>query len=255
MLGVWALAGANSASMGSAQACEVSLGLSATPPLSSVYNQKASGIVAEVTILALRRIGCRAKPRQLPYPRLYHWINGGLLDVAAPVRRTSQRAALAHYSPPIITEYTVVMVPRGKAFPFEAPDDLMEKSIGAQMGVQYPALSWTDVSLHWARTYDVNILRVARRRLDGVLVGSLSGQRIANELELDDIVEILPNALGAVSLRAALSTENFSESMRAKFDSAIRDILAGAAWTAILKRNGVKDHPEKWPLVRARAAP
>lgn len=253
-LGLGVLAITMTAAVATAQACEVSLGIPGNPPLSSLEQNKIKGVIAEVTVLALKQMGCRVKPRQLPYPRMYHWVHGGKIDVATSVRRTPKRAALAHYSPPIITEYTIVMVPKDQPFPLETPDDLKDKFIGALLGYQYPALTNLEVTLQRSRNDTVNILRVARKRLDGALVGSITGERMARELELADRVEFLPKALGAVPLGTALSTEAFSTSMRAAFDAEVLKIQASKRWIAILDANKVSSRRTVWPIVRRRPA-
>lgn len=152
-----------------ARACTVSLGIPGNPPFSSIENGQVTGVVAEVTVLALRNMGCRVQPRALPYARMYKWVHGGKLDVATAVRKTPERAALAHYSAPIISEYQLIMVPKDGLFPLRTLGDLAGMDIGGQLGT---ALSTHAFSRKRRTRFDAEISSLMTGRLWGHILAA-----------------------------------------------------------------------------------
>ncbi|MBT5047306.1 MAG: transporter substrate-binding domain-containing protein [Rhodospirillaceae bacterium] len=238
-----------------ARACTVSLGIPGNPPFSSIENGQVTGVVAEITVLALRNMGCRVQPRELPYARMYNWVHGGKLDVATAVRKTPERAALAHYSEPIISEYQLIMVPKDGLFPLRTLEDLAGMDIGGQLGFLYPQIQNGKVNLLRARNFEINVNRVARKRLDGAVIGSIAGPHIADRMVLSNRVAYLPRALDVVQLGTALSTQAFSQKMRTRFDAEIRSLMTGRLWGQILATNKVPVQRKIWPLLEATRQP
>ena len=144
------------------------------------------------------------------------------------------------------------MVPQGREFRLQTLRDLEKRGIGGQLGFRYPALRGLDVNILRARSYKVNIQRVASGRIDGALIGSITGPYTVAKLRLNNHVTFLPNAIDVVHLGSALSTQAFSKSMRKKFDSEIARILAGKRWKKIRKANNVLQHQKDWPLIKPR---
>lgn len=238
-----------------ARTCTVSLGIPGNPAFSTIKDGQVTGAIAEITVLALRHMGCQVKPRLLPYARMYKWIHGGKLDVATAVRKTPERAALAHYGTPIISEYRLIMVPRNGRFGLRTLTDLHDKQIGAQIGFHYPQLAAGQATLLRARNFEININRVARRRLDGIAIGSITGPHMADKLALSDSVDYLPTALDTIHLGSALSTHSFSKAMRTQFDGEIRTLLNTRLWRDILAANNIPVRRKAWPLIGERGGP
>lgn len=238
-----------------AQACAVSLGIPGNEPFSTIKDGQVTGVIAEVTVLALRNMGCQVKPRSFPYARMYRWIHGGKLDVATAVRKTPERAGLAHYSPSIISEFRLIMVPKDTQFTLRSLKDLDGKDIGGQIGFHYPQLKSGQVTLLRARNFEINVNRVAKRRLDGTVIGSITGPHMADSLDLADRVAYLSNALNIVHLGSALNTRSFSLAMRTRFDAEIRAIIKTRLWHDILAANNVPALRKTWPLLDEQARP
>ena len=171
--------------------------------------------------------------------------------MATSVLKTEKRATLAHYSPPIITEFTVVMVPKGLAFSLNKPADLKGKRIGGQLGFRYPPLDGSGVRLIRELSYEVNIRKVAERRIDGILIGSITGPYIAERLGLADQVEFLTKALGKVDLGVALSLTLFNEERLRRFNRELAKLGRSTRWNEILHDNGVSALVRPWPLIKS----
>ena len=227
----------------------LSLGIPGNAPFTGLTGTRVTGVIAETTIAALEAMGWRVAPRRLPFKRMYKWVHTGRLDVALSVLRTPERAELAHYSAPIVTEYTVIMVPKGRTFPLRRVTDLEGRKIGGQLGFQYPQIDGTGVKLILEKDYDTNIRKIAEGKLDGALIGSITGPFLVQRLGLSDQIEFLLSALGAGPLGAAFSKSALTNDQLAEFDAAIEDILAGPRWHEILFANGTGDLVKEWPIV------
>ncbi len=227
----------------------LSLGIPGNAPFTGLHSGRVTGVIAEVTVIALEAMGRSVLPQRLPFKRMYKGVHTGRLDVAVSVLRTPKRAELSHYSAPIVTEYTLIMVPKGRTFPLRRVTDLQGKKIGGQLGFQYPQLDGTRVELIREKDYETNIRRVAAGKLDGALIGSITGPFLVKRFGLSEEIAFLPTAIGAVPLSAAFSKSVFTDVDLAGFNAAIRDILASPKWHEILSANGVETLVKEWPVV------
>ncbi len=230
-------------------ACSVSVGIPGNAPFTGMDGPRVTGAIAQAAVEVLRRLDCAAEPRELPFPRMYSWVHDGRLAVATSVLKTPDRARQAHYTRPVMTEYTVVMVPRGGSFPLDQVADLQGRRIGGRLGFKYPPLDGLDVDLQLERSYEINIRKVANGRLDGVLIGSITGPYLAEQLGLAGQVEFLPNAIGKVDLGLALSREWFTADQRSRLDDEIASLQQSSRWREILSGNDISALVRAWPVV------
>lgn len=228
----------------------LSLGIPGNAPFTGLEGTRISGVIAEATVRALATMGHTVTPRPLPFKRMYQWIHTGHLDVAVSVLSTPERRSLAHYSAPIVTEYTLLMVPRGGAFPFQRLADLQAKKIGGQLGFSYPQLDTLGIELIRENDYVTNLRKLVAGKIDGILIGSITGPFLAKRLGLLERLEILPQAIEAVPLGAALSKTTFTEADLEGFNLAVKALQASPIWQQILAANGVAELMQVWPVVR-----
>ncbi len=233
-------------------ACDATVGIPGNAPLTGLANGKVTGVIAEITVLALNAIGCRVTARKVPFARMYQWVHDGKLDVATSVLDTPERTGKAWYSAPIVTEYTLVMVPKGQGFTMKSVADLAGRTIGGQIGFYYPQLNGIELNLVRARKYDVNIRKLVAGRIDGTLIGSITGPYLAKKMGLDDRVEFQPQALGSVGLGSAFSHKFFSKAQFARFNTALGDIMGSSEWQKILVANGIAEYLRPWQFASAR---
>ncbi|MGE3537408.1 MAG: substrate-binding periplasmic protein [Candidatus Tectimicrobiota bacterium] len=226
----------------------LSLGIPGNTPFTGLDGTQVTGVIAEATVSALSTMGYTVAPRLLPFKRMYQWVHTGQLDVAVSVLATPERMAQAHYSLPIVTEYTLVMVPKGRAFPLTHVADLHGKKLGGQLGFLYPQLAGIVVELLLEKDYETNLQKIALGKLDGVLIGSITGPFLARRLGLLDSLEPLPTAIGEVPLGAAFSKSVFSPEALMAFNAAIARLHASVAWQKILAANGVAELVKPWPI-------
>jgi ABC-type amino acid transport substrate-binding protein len=232
-----------------AGACTVSMGVPENPPFAAIEEGQVTGVVAEVTVLALRNMGCHIQPRRLPFARMYKWLHGGKLDVATAVRSSPDRAALAHYSVPIFSEYQLIMIPKNGSFTIQTLNDLEGKDIGGQLGFHYPRLMDGVANLMRARSFEININRLMRQRIDGTIIGSVTGPHMARRMGITELVAYLPKAVDITHLSSAIGKQALNHAMRHQFDKEIRTITKSRLWKEILAANNVPSRPRTWPLI------
>ncbi|NNE84054.1 MAG: transporter substrate-binding domain-containing protein [Alphaproteobacteria bacterium] len=230
-------------------ACDVVMGIPGNAPFTGLQGLRVTGVIGEAAVEVLQTVDCDVEPRQLPFPRMYKWVHDSRIGVATSVLKTPDRALLAHYTQPIVTEYTVVMVPKDRAFTLNSVADLEGKLIGGRLGFKYPPIEGTNIELVRERSYAINIQKVADRRLDGALIGSITGPYIAEQLGLSDQIEFLPKALGKVELGLALSHTSFSDEQSRRLDTEITNLLQSPRWHKILDRNGIRQLVRPWPVI------
>lgn len=230
-------------------AASLSLGIPGNAPLTSLEGGRVAGVIAEATVRVLQTMGHTVAPRPLPFKRMYQWLHSGQLDVAVSVLATPERTALAHYSMPIVTEYTIVMVPKGQAFPLRRLTDLQGKRLGGQLGFVYPRLDRLELELLRESDYTTNLQKLAAGKLDGALLGSITGPFLVRRLGLQDKLETLSHAIEAVPLGAALNKAVFTAADLAVFNAALQALHNSPEWRTILSTNGVADLFHAWPVL------
>ena len=91
---LWALAG-----LPAAAECVMSVRMAEDPPyLTSLEDGRPGGVNADVAREALRRMGCRAEFRMLPFPRSLRDLQDGVLDIVPDLFRTPEREIYALFS-------------------------------------------------------------------------------------------------------------------------------------------------------------
>ena len=171
---------------------------------------------------------------------MYSRVHRGKVDVATSVFATPKRRGLAHYSAPVIGEYNVIMVLKGKAFEFEKMSDLTGFRLAGRFGFRYPPVDKAGIGMLRAKTREKNVKRIVSGQLDGATIGSIIGPYIAKELGVESKVEFLSYAINSVPLEAALNMKKFSADDLKAFNAAVAKIRAGGDWARILKENGIE---------------
>lgn len=113
---------------------KVSLAILGNASFIGLKDSEISGVTAQVSELALSQIGYQVTPSKIIFPKMYSRVHRGKVDVATPVFATPKRRGLAHYSTPVIGEYNVIMVLKGKVFKFETMSDLTGLRLAGRLG-------------------------------------------------------------------------------------------------------------------------
>lgn len=218
-------------------------------PFTGLKGGEITGVIAQVSELALSRIGYQVEPSKIIFPKMYNRVHRGKVDVATSVFATPKRRTRAHYSAPVIVEYNVIMVPKGKTFKFEKMSDLNGRRLAGRFGFRYPPIDKAGIKLLRAKTHEKNVKRIATGLLDGAIIGSITGAHMAKALGLEDKVEFLNYAINPVPLGAALNMKKFTADDLKAFNAAVAKIRASGDWTRILSANGIEKLVRDWPIL------
>jgi len=235
-----------------AAAKEVKAGIISDNPLATVDAPSGtiSGVIGETVDMVLRRSGYRPEYQALPATRAYMMVENGDVDLILTAFKTPERTAAARYSAPIMTEFTILAVPKGKGFALHSLAGLKGKTIGGRGGFLYPTLDRSEgVVIERNVSTEANLRKLLAGRLDAVVVGSISGTFELRQLGLVDKIEFLPVAIDPLPLGVAFSTRSFSAADVAAFDKDVAALQTTPQWAAILKRHGAEGLARPWPLV------
>ncbi|MDX2104473.1 MAG: transporter substrate-binding domain-containing protein [Alphaproteobacteria bacterium] len=209
-------------------------------PVAVLEGGRLSGVLAEVADTALRQAGFQPSYVAMPFGRIYPLLAARQIDGALSVFGTPERQRTAWYSTPIVTEYSVLIVPKGRSFPFSRAADAAGKVIGTQTGFAYPGFDGTPGVIFQPTPERANNLRlVALGRVDAAITGSITGLFQARELDLMDRIDVLPVAVSAITLSIALNNERFSEADMARVNEALGQLLASRQFEAASAAAGV----------------
>lgn len=228
----------------------VTIGVPTNPPLSMTADGKAQGILYDLTVKALEKMGYTVASRDLPFARLYQDIHSGAVDVAISVLKTPERATQAHYSEPVVTEYNVVAVKKGNAFTLDTTDNLAGRRIGTRNGFKYPLIDGRgDLTLDPGNDHLVNVRKLVANRLDGMIIGSITGVVQLQDNQFGDQIDILPNSLGAVPLGTALSAKRFTPDDLERFNATLRALRADPVFAEIVAKYRAGDLMKDYSIV------
>jgi polar amino acid transport system substrate-binding protein len=226
----------------------LTVSVSNNAPLATLSDGQLHGVLAQAAAYVLADMGYNLKPKVMPFNRTYSLLHKGDIDVALSVLATPERLALANYSAPIVIEYGVILVARNKGFSLQRIADLEGRKIGAKLGFKYPDVEASGIELIPAKDDQTNIRKLLSGRLDGVILGSLTGPHLIEQLGLDAEVDYLPLAVSKVPLGIGVSLKRWSAADMQHFNRGIKALKASPEWSKIMSENGILKNDLNWPV-------
>lgn len=234
---------------GLAEPLEVAVPVPGVVPFAFLEKGEPKGLIGEVTRMAFKNMGVEVRFSEMPFARMYKSLEDGALAGGVSALRTPDREKTMFFSKPIMVEYNVILVKKGKAWAAKTTADLAGKRIGSRIGFKYPLIDGVSgVSLEPVDTHETNFKKLAGGRIDGLIIGSITGVVEATTKGFMKDFEVLPIAFGKVPLGTAFSRKKFSEKQVEQFDAEVEKIKAGQDWAAIVARNEVSDLMKEWPV-------
>ena len=117
------------------------------------------------------------------------------------------------------------------------------------MGFKYPSFDRINISLLREKDYATNLRKLGAGRLDGILIGSVTGRYLVQKKGLSDKIDFLPKSVGKVGLGIALAKTRFEKEDIDKFNETIQSLENSDEWGRVLKSNGAENLVGDWPLV------
>lgn len=137
---------------------------------------EAKGIVVDISKHCLNQMQVPYQIQLLPWKRAYTMAErseGGVIGLSI----SDERLALFDFSEPIFTEHIVLVVQKGREFPYQNITDLKDKLIGATIGTSYGSAYDQAVANGALTIVGFNDTRsglgmLQRDRIDAILLGS-----------------------------------------------------------------------------------
>lgn len=137
---------------------------------------EAKGIVVDISKHCLNQMRVPHQIQLLPWKRAYTMAErseGGVIGLSI----SDERLALFDFSEPIFTEHIVLVVHKGREFPYKNITDLKDKLIGATIGTSYGTAYDEAVANGTLTMVGFNDTRsglgmLQRERIDAILLGS-----------------------------------------------------------------------------------
>lgn len=212
----------------------------------------ARGILAEAAVAVLESMGHDVRLQPMPFGRMYAAISQGgpgSIDVALSVLPTAARHEEAHYAPTMVTEYSVIAAPSAKGYAPGRSADLKGRVLGGRTGFRYPGLDdMAGLSIKRTDSHLGNARMALANRIDGLLIGSITGVWELRQGGLMEQLTLSPVAFYAIPLTVALNRDSFDATALAAFDAALVRFMNSPAWTTLVERNEASDLLKTWPL-------
>ncbi|MCP4763455.1 MAG: transporter substrate-binding domain-containing protein [archaeon] len=188
------------------------LKVSAPPSIWTIVgNTTLEGPVIDLTTSIFSELGIEIQTVPLPWIRALKKLEDGSLDMILTIFHTEERAKIMDFTSSYVIVPTVIVVAKGKGFPFAKPNDLIGlsglKQRGASLGKEFEKIT------HKLKLYEVNtetqIVRMLNIGRADYAVGSkyvilISAKRIG----FQDKIEILPKPVTSRDLRMAFSKKS-----------------------------------------------
>ena len=219
----------------------VLLGADSLLPISWKDGSLARGYGVEAAAEALTRAGFTVRIKLTPWARAVAEaeLGGAVINQFS---RTSERERTFLFSKPIFVDRVVVVVRKGKEFPFESVNDLAGKTVGVLRGADYGA-QWDAAQSIFRREEDSHaesrLKKLLRDRIDAAIISAgPAGLRLAAARAGVDpsAFSVLPTPLRVESNCLAIAKGPGSEDKVERINAAIEAMNRDGALAKIVAR-------------------
>lgn len=175
----------------------VLLGSDNLPPKSYMDGNTPKGYAVDASRAVLKEAGYQVNVQLTPWARAVEEAKAGK-GILTHVSKTAEREKIFEFSQPVVFDRIVVVVKKGKEFPFSKPKDLLGKTVGVLRGATYGG-EWSEAVKTLNVEYDTDAVarigKLMRGRIDAAIISSgKAGLKIAvdgNGYDMGDFT-ILP---------------------------------------------------------------
>ena len=221
------------------------LGSDTWKPKSFLEEKVPKGYAVEAAQAVLTEAGYQVETRLSTWARSVEDAKAGK-GVLTHVSKTPERETFFEFSEPLVFDRIVVVVKKGKEFPFASPKDLANKVVGVLRGATYGG-AWSEASKTLKIEYDVGaearIGKLMRDRLDAAIISSgKAGLQIAAAAEGYDLslFTILPTPVLQDPNYLAIAKDENSKKKMAVINAAIRKLHADGTIDRIMRSYGAQ---------------
>lgn len=240
------------AALPAAGACVMSVRMDEDPPyLTQLADGRPGGVNADVAREALRRMGCQAAFRTLPFPRSLRGLEDGTLDIVPDLFRTPQREAYVLFSRThnqVPNRLFIRAADRGR-WDIRTLQDLPR--LGVKLGVQTGALVGPDFPgamedakfralVSPARSQEGLWRMLLAGRVDAVILDEQNARWELEHLGFDESVVGTDFLAATAPAYFGFSRASITAEQVQAFDSAIDQMRADGTLAAILAAYGLE---------------
>jgi polar amino acid transport system substrate-binding protein len=210
------------------------------PPKSWLDKDTPRGYSVDAAREVLALAGFQVDVRLTAWARAVEEVKAGK-GILTHVSKTPEREQFFEFSDPLVYDRIVVVVKKGKEFPFQHPRDLMNRRVGVLRGATYGG-PWSSVVDRMQVEYDTDAVarlgKLMRDRLDCAIISSgRAGLKIAAQqggYDLSDFT-ILPTPVIEDPNYLAIAKGPDSAKTMARINAAIRTLRANGGIERIMR--------------------
>jgi len=176
-------------------------------PYVIVDDKQVSGLDYEMTNIVFKRLGIDVQWQFLPWKRCLMMLEKGDADGVLDIFKITEREDLLLYpNEPLSDVNWVLFQANARPHPFNRLEDLTGLTIGVSPGYLYtPEFDSSKLFIREpAPSHEANFGKLALGRIDLLVTDRLQGQKMLEQLRLQDKVSQLPNALSRRAMYLAL---------------------------------------------------
>ena len=218
--------------------------------LANFQKGRPSGLVAEAAAQLFRDMGQQPAFISMPADAALKALEEGRLDAATVILKTDKIRAKFHFSDPVITDYQVIAVKKGNAFPLSKQSDLRGKRVGARQGFHYDLLEkGVGVTVELYGSEGEMIRALLQGEVEAILLsGTLDVYALRSEGIMSQL-EVLRASVGRVPLMVAFSKTRFSADDVINFNQRLEALNRSGAWRELAEKNGMGDLIDPFPAL------
>lgn len=211
----------------------------ANPPFMYQYEGQPKGLYPLLLQAVFQRAGIVVEIQAMPWKRAL--MRGGKAELGiGGIYKTAQRQAVFDYSQAIFEEKLIVYVRRGTATSFTALSDLYGKRVGVIRGWSYTealdkAIDNGQIHASAGSSDEANFRMLASGRLDALIAIELAGQRIIQQLQLDQVQALQP-ALSINPTYLVFAKQAKQQALLQRFDQSLAEMRADGSLAELVQQ-------------------
>lgn len=211
----------------------------ANPPFMYQHEGQPKGLYPLLLQAVFQRAGIVVEIQAMPWKRAL--MRGGKAELGiGGIYKTAQRQAVFDYSQAIFEEKLIVYVRRGTATSFTALSDLYGKRVGVIRGWSYTealdkAIDNGQIHASAGSSDEANFRMLASGRLDALIAIELAGQRIIQQLQLDQVQALQP-ALSINPTYLVFAKQAKQQALLQRFDQSLAEMRADGSLAELVQQ-------------------
>ena len=208
------------------------------PPFCYVENDQVKGLFVDVVTAVFDDMDSVYQTKYYPFKRALHSAKQGD-GLVAGILKTAQRQKYLDYSSPFYIEKSMIFVNNNASFPFRSISDLAGKRIGVKLGWSYGEAFdqarhkqlFTPIVGEEIQLY--TLLKAGR--IDAVIGNEFSAPILIKEMQLEAVIEALPNPLLITGLRIA-AKKGTKQQVLERFNIHLKRIKSSGLYEKIINK-------------------